>query len=101
MPAWRVRALRPEMQALYANSLRAGFWKRASATIGGGDVRIANNTITCDGPWLAVYKGMPPDLNWEKMPDEWVINEHVPLSVAKGTLVPTSEMWRHSGRKPS
>ena len=35
--ASRVRALKPEMQALYANSLRAGFWKRAADSIGGGE----------------------------------------------------------------
>ena len=74
IPASRVRALKPEMRALYANSLRAGFWKRAAESIGGGEVRLANNTITCDGPWLVVYRGLPPELQWEKMPDEWVVS---------------------------
>ena len=82
VPALRVRAVKPEMQSLYANSLRAGFWKRASPSIGGGEARIANNTITCDGPWLVVYRDLPPDLPWETMPEEWVSNGVVRLSVA-------------------
>ena len=98
--ASRVRALKPEMQALYANSLRAGFWKRAADSIGGGDVRLANNTITCDGPWLVVYRDMPPPhLPWEEMPDGWIEGGVCRLSIAKGTLVPASEL--HSGRKTS
>merc|ERR1719163_1024505 len=73
VPAERVRALRPEHRVLFANTLRAGFWKRAADSIGGGEVRLANNTITCDGPWLVVYRERPPDLvTWEPIPAEWV-----------------------------
>merc|ERR1719502_104964 len=74
VPAERVRALTPELRSVYQNYLRAGFWKSASSEIGGGEVRIANNTITCDGPWLVVYrKDHPvPELPWERTPLEWV-----------------------------
>ena len=103
IPASRVRAMRPEMQPLFANSLRAGFWKTAPDSLGGGEVRIANNTITCDGPWLIVYKELPPELPWETMPEGWV--QHggpqggmVQFAVAKGTLVPSSEIWRQPTR---
>lgn len=102
IPASRVRAMRPEMQGLFANSQRAGFWKTAPDSLGGGEVRIANNTITCDGPWLIVYRDLPPELPWEPMPDGWVdpATGMVRLSVGKGTLVPSCEMWRHApGRK--
>ena len=61
-----------EMKPLFTNSLRAGFWKQAPDALGGGDVRITNNTITCDGPWLIVYRDLPPDLPWEPMPYGWV-----------------------------
>ena len=98
LPATRVRAMRDEMKPLFTNSLKAGFWKSAPDSLGGGEVRIANNTITCDGPWLIVYKDLPPELPWETMPDGWVVDGVVRLSVAKGTLVPSSEMWRQPGR---
>jgi len=99
VPAARVRALTPELRALYNNTLSSGFWKRASPSIGGGEVRIANNTITCDGPQLIVYREEPlPQLPWEPMPDEWVTDDGiVKLSVAKGTLVPVAEMSRKQG----
>ena len=92
--ASHVRALMPESHHLYVNTLSVGFWKRASPTIGGGDVRVVNNTITCDGPWLVIYREDPPDdLSWAPMPKEWVREGMVHLCVAKGTLVPASEMW--------
>ena len=64
-------------------------------------VRIANNTITCDGPWLVVYRERPPEgVVWETMPAEWAVGGVVRLSIAKGTLVPASEL--HAGRnKPT
>jgi len=103
VPASRVRALTPELKTCFSNYLRAGFWKTASEAIGGGEVRIANNTITCDGPWLVVYrKGTPvPDLPWAPMPVEWVSEGGVvKFSVAKGTLVPVAEMGQRPGKRP-
>ena len=105
IPSSRMRAMRAEMQGLFANSQRSGFWKNAPDSLGGGEVRIANNTITCDGPWLIIYKSLPPEhglVQWEPMPDGWVepATGMVRLSVCKGTLVPSCEMWRHTtGRK--
>ena len=105
IPSSRIRAMRAEMQGLFANSQRSGFWKNAPDSLGGGEVRIANNTITCDGPWLIIYKSLPPEhglVQWEPMPDGWVepATGMVRLSVCKGTLVPSCEMWRHTtGRK--
>jgi hypothetical protein len=101
--ASRVRALTSEMHTMYGNSLRAGFWKKASASIGGGEVRIANNTITCDGPWLVVYRDLPPSqLPWAPVPSEWIDEDGlVRFSVAKGTLVPLAEMGRKSNSSSS
>ena len=102
VPTSRVRAMATEMRHVYQNSLRAGFWKLVPQSIGGGEVRIANNTITCDGPWLVVYRagcGVPA-LPWEPMPTEWVSEDGVvQLSVAKGTLVPMAEMGVRSGKR--
>jgi hypothetical protein len=70
--------------------------------VGGGEVRIANNTITCDGPWLVVYRHgcAVPELPWETMPSEWVSpGDVVRLSVAKGTLVPVVEMGVRASKR--
>ena len=77
------------------------FWKHASPSIGGGEVRIANNTITCDGPWLVVYrKGCTvPTLPWAPMPKEWISDDLIRFSVAKGTLVPVAEMGSRPGKR--
>jgi len=105
VPADRVRAVRPGVQALYANSLRAGFWKRSAPALGGGEVRIANNTITCDGPWLIVYRAghdvvAPPCAT--EIPDAWVSRSGtISFSIAKGTLVPMAEMVPKSKAHPS
>ena len=100
VPASRVRTLTPEMQveahAWYDNSQRAGFWKMASPAMGGGKMRIANNTITCDGPWLVLYQGEPPDLPFGSMPPEWVSGGLVRFTVTKGTLVPAYDVQRES-----
>lgn len=96
VPAERVRALTPELQPMLTNNLRAGFWKSASQLIGGGLVRVVNNTNACEGPYLAVYREPPPPLNkfeWGELPAEWVSNGYVQLCVAKGTLVPPASLW--------
>ena len=100
VPAWRVRALTEEMRALYmSNSLSAGVWKRAPVELGGGEFRLVNNTITCDGPWLVIYREEPPDLEWEPLPTGWIENGLVRMSVAKGTLVPICELSHPSARR--
>jgi len=99
VPETRVRALKDDMKKLYANSLREGFWKRAPKELGGGECRLANNTITCDGPWLVIYRERPPNYDWDVLPARWVVDGKVRLCVAKGTLVPVSEL-HNPGRKP-
>jgi len=102
VPSCRVRALTPDLRSLYQNYLRAGFWKQSPAAIGGGQVRIANNTITCDGPWLVVYRrDCPvPELPWEALPVEWLgEDDQIKFSVAKGTLVPVAEMGVRPGKR--
>ena len=102
VPKWRVRALTEDMKVHYSsNSLSAGFWKHAPAELGSGEFRLVNNTITCNGPWLVVFRFAPPDLKWEPMPPEWIIGDVVRLAVAKGTLVPASELMQNSGRRPT
>lgn len=103
VPVARVRAVHPEgHQALYANSLRPGFWKYSSQALGGGEVRIANNTITCDGPWLVVYRKEAPSgfLPWATdLPEGWAdASGSVRFAIAKGTLVPTAEMLKKPGQ---
>ena len=98
-----MRALTEDMRALYSsNSLSAGFWKRAPASLGGGEFRLVNNTITCEGAWLVVYReAPPPDIPWAPMPESWVVDGSLRMSVAKGTLVPSSELSYPSSRRPA
>jgi len=100
VPADRVRALTQEQRESVFNSLQSGFWKRAPVAMGGGEVRIVNNTITCDGPWVAVFKEEAPPIGWETMPPKWTNGGVVRLMVAKGTLVPVSEIYA-SRRAPA
>ena len=73
IPSSRVRALTPELKSKFSNSLRSGFWNDAPKSVGGGEIRIVNNTITCDGPPLVVYRSTSKandNLKWGKMPAE-------------------------------
>ena len=98
VPCTRIRALTIEQRQNVFNSLQSGFWKRAPHTMGGREVRVVNNTITCDGPWLAVFRDAPPpSITFEPMPSKWVHNGAVRLVVAKGTLVPATEI--HTARR--
>ena len=64
VPITRVRALTPELAAALNISYKktAGFWKEAPPACGGGLMRVVNNTSSCLGPWLAIYKEAPPSL---------------------------------------
>ena len=101
MAAWRVRALTADMQARYtSNSLTAGFWKVAPAALGGGSFRLMNNTITCDGPWLVVYEGEPPEnVTWGELPASWEKDGVVQMALAKGTLVPAVTLVQSTARR--
>ena len=93
VPAARVRALTDEMRVIYAsNSLSAGFWKWAPLELGGGEFRLVNNTITCEGPWLVIFRETPPSIAWAQMPPDWEEDGFVRMAVAKGTLVPIAEL---------
>jgi hypothetical protein len=98
VPASRVRALTQVLQQHYAsNSLSAGFWKSAPDELGGGEFRLINNTLACDGPPLVVYRETPPELPWGTLPDAWVSDGFIRMAVAKGTLVPAVTLptgWR-------
>ena len=102
VPVRRIRALTADQKRQVHNSLQTGFWKRAPAGMGGGEVRIANNTITCDGPWLAVFRHEPPPIAFELLPPKWERDDVVKLVVAKGTLVPSAEIyWGRRSWMPS
>lgn len=92
VPAIRIRPLSPELQIAFANSQSEGFWKTGPPHLGGGMLRIVNNTAACTGPWLAIYRGEPPPLAWGELPPKWVQHGYVRLCVAKGTLVPDLEL---------
>ena len=92
VPASRIRPLSPELQIAFANSQSEGFWKTGPSHLGGGMLRIVNNTAACIGPWLAIYRSEPPALAWGELPAKWVSNGMVRLCVAKGTLVPDLEL---------
>ena len=104
MPACQVRALTEEMKSVFGagNSLSLGFWKKAPVTLGACAFRIVNNTHTCDGPWLAIFRdGRVPALQWAEMPESWSVSGIVPLSIGKGTLVPSSGLARWRAAKAS
>ena len=92
VPASRIRPLSPELQIAFANSQSEGFWKTGPSHLGGGMLRIINNTAACVGPWLAIYRSEPPALQWGEIPAKWVMDGYVRLCVAKGTLVPDLEL---------
>ena len=96
LPASHMRAITPEMQFLCTGNSKAprtGVWKQAPAALGGGEFRLLNNTKECTGPWLVIFREQPPtDLAWGPLPAKWVVSGVVPMSVAKGTLVPRSEL---------
>ena len=94
VPVRRIRALTADQQRQVTKRLQTGFWKRAPGSLGGGEVRIANNTSTCEGPWVAVFRHEPPPIVFELLPLKWQRDDVVKLVVAKDTLVPFAEIRR-------
>ena len=92
IPATRVRALTPQLgRALTGSlSLHIGYWKPAPPALGGGFMRVVNNTKQCVGPWLVIYQDEPPNLAWDTMPPHWFsdCSQYIPFSVAYGTPRP-------------
>ena len=64
VPLSQVRAVSTEQAAYFVNRFSKGFWNNAPESIGGGQYRIINNTAGCVAPWIAVFSGQPPQLNW-------------------------------------
>lgn len=94
VPAARVRALTNEQADQVFNNLASGFWKRAPASMGGCMVRVANQTHSCIGPVLCVFKDAPPPVQFAALPSDWTSDGFVRLCVSKGTLVPAPSVSR-------
>ena len=92
IPSSRVRAIPAHMRTAFSNSSGQGLW----STIRDFQVafRVINQTLSCHGPWLVVFRGtpVPPLTSWEAMPPGWDSGESVKLKVAKGTLVPACSL---------
>ena len=69
VPTSRVCALTTELAECFVNRHSEGFWNYASASMGGGQYRIINNTAGCIGPQLALFKGEPPPCDWSQRQD--------------------------------
>ena len=72
-----------------------GFWATMDGTTCSirGSVRLVNQTLSCNGPWLVVLQLAQDDETLEAfglaaVPDEWVRGGQVKLKAAKGTLEP-------------
>ena len=64
VPLARARALSAAQAACFVNKRSKGFWNPAPSSMGGGQCRIINNTAGCIGPWLALFRFQPPELQW-------------------------------------
>ena len=53
-----------EQAECFVNNRRNGFWNQATASMGGGQYRIINNTAGSVGPRLALFRDQPPAFNW-------------------------------------
>ena len=97
LPASRTRALSEEQKATFESNsnMRSGFWKPAPEELGGGLFRLMNNTQKCTGPWLVLFLEAPPTgIELGEMPSRWVVDGALPMTVAKGTVVPISELTK-------
>ena len=91
VPVSRIRALTPELaQALGGSKQSSGFWKAGPTSMGGGHLRVINNTKACREPYLVCYADEPPALDWATIPREWISQsgDVVTLVIARGTLRP-------------
>ena len=87
----RVRALTPALEeALNFRRSSSGFWKPSPPELGGGRIRIINNTAACRAPALVCYEEEPPELAWAEIPREWLspCGTVIRLCIAQGTLRP-------------
>eukprot|EP00322_Chrysochromulina_rotalis_P013401 CAMPEP_0115868606 /NCGR_PEP_ID=MMETSP0287-20121206/21381_1 /TAXON_ID=412157 /ORGANISM="Chrysochromulina rotalis, Strain UIO044" /LENGTH=751 /DNA_ID=CAMNT_0003323269 /DNA_START=133 /DNA_END=2385 /DNA_ORIENTATION=- len=103
IPVSRVKAMPEWMkeEASAKNFTSMGFWKVAPDRMGGGQLRIVNNTMLCDGPWLVICREEPAPLDWDPLPPSWETDGVVSFAVSKGTLVPTSTLTHSTARRMS
>ena len=99
MPAGRTRVLTDQVAAALSGTqaMRSthSFWKIVPPALGGGHMRILNNTLKCRGPKLVCFRGEPPpNLPWEELPVGWLSQDRatVPLHLVYGTLGPLLPM---------
>ena len=93
LPLAHIRALPKDLQPYFSNPHSVGFWGTAAASVGGGEVRLINQTNSCDGPMLVIYRHEPPTLRWAAMPTAWASEDNtIRLVIAKQTLVPKEAM---------
>ena len=98
VPVSCIRALGPELEAVYANKQSSGFWTPYAGNPR-SDYRVINQTQRCPGPKLVLFRHEPPlspegrPVRWSSLPDGWVVSGAVHLTVSYGTLMPT-------GRRP-
>lgn len=95
LPSERVKAVPLQLREKYKNSSGLGFWTTMDGTTRSirGSVRLVNQTLSCNGPWLVVLQLAQDDETLEAfglaaVPNEWVRGGQVKLKAAKGTLVP-------------
>ena len=106
VPADRTRVLTDQVAAAFAGTqaMRSthSFWKIVPPALGGGHMRILNNTVKCRGPKLVCFRGQPPNLPWAEMPVGWLSQDRatVPLHLVYGTLGPLLPMAGDFGDPP-
>ena len=103
IPIERVRACTAEQGALLSMSskMQNGFWKDSPPSFGGVRMRLVNNTMLCDGPWLVIFEGPPSPLEWADLPSNWLDGngQTITFCSRKGTLVPRATSFRQTSSK--
>ena len=89
VPATRVRVLTDEMAFVLGNRRSSGVWSKSSPELGRFEYRIVNNTHSCFGSRLIVFKTTPPrKLEFLPVNPDLVDEGMVCLCICKGTAVP-------------
>ena len=77
VPADHVRILTPALEAAFcSNEHKVGLWSRFDRDGLCVEFRLANQTLTCCGPKMVIFKAPPPaelfTCDWAPMPPEWL-----------------------------
>jgi hypothetical protein len=89
VPATRARVLTDEMAFVLGNRRSSGVWSKSSPELGRFEYRIVNNTHSCFGSRLIVFKTTPPrKLEFLPVDPDLVDEGMVCLCICKGTAVP-------------